>query len=377
MKVKSYSDLYRRLIGLYAKLPYYLSPKKALPPLQAFFEVTYRCNLRCEMCQFTDFFEQNLKAVKTLVELSLDEIRGIIQQVPRYSLLSFSGGEPFVRHDIMDILTAASSRNPTHVITNGTLVDEDKARRLVELGAGALGRKGLILVGVSIHGDEALHDEITGTRGSYAKAIRTLEMLRYYRDRRGKRYPLINLKTVITHKTLPHLGYMFDLANRLGADICNLLTMNSALDFYCRLARLENVDRIRAWANTPAVPEKLDEELLDSTLRSLEERAAASPVQLRLSPQGIPRQELVDFHKGRLNLARYVCYMPWSKVFISAYGDVLICFNQWVGNLRESSLKELWTAPKMMRFRQMLKDAGIFPACAGCCQSEYSAGPPS
>ena len=82
---------------------------------------------------------------------------------------------------------------------------------------------------------------------------------------------------------------------------------------------------------------------------------------------------MIGFHRDRLNLARYVCFMPWSKVFISAYGDVLICFNQWVGSLRESSLKELWMAPKMMQFRQMLKDAGVFPACAGCCQSEYSA----
>jgi len=153
MKVKSYSDLYRRLVGLHARLPYYISPKKALPPLQAFFEVTYRCNLRCEMCQFTDFFEQNLKAADKLGELSTDEIRRVILQVPRYSLLSFSGGEPFVRPDLMEILEWASRRNTTHVITNGTLVNEEKARRLAELGAGTLGTKGLVLVGVSIQGD--------------------------------------------------------------------------------------------------------------------------------------------------------------------------------------------------------------------------------
>jgi len=374
MKVKSYSDLYRRLVGLHARLPYYISPKKALPPLQAFFEVTYRCNLRCEMCQFTDFFEQNLKAADKLGELSTDEIRRVILQVPRYSLLSFSGGEPFVRPDLMEILEWASRRNTTHVITNGTLVNEEKARRLAELGAGTLGTKGLVLVGVSIQGDEGLHDEITGSSGSFAKACKTVEMIRYHRDRLGKKYPLINVKTVITHKTVRYLNQMFGLAERLGADICNLLTMNSALDFYCRLARLEDTGKIRAWANTPAVPEKLDVSLLDTMLHEVEERAAAARVQLRLSPQGIPRQELVDFHKDRLNLARYVCFMPWSKVFISAYGDVLICFNQWVGNLRDSSLKELWMAPKMMRFRQMLKDAGIFPACAGCCQSEYAGG---
>ena len=374
MKIKSYSDLYRRLVGLHARLPYYISPKKALPPLQAFFEVTYRCNLRCEMCQFTDFFEQNLEAADKLGELSTDEIRRVIQQVPKYSLLSFSGGEPFVRPDLMEILEWASRRNTTHVITNGTLVNEEKAKRLAELGAGALGTKGLVLVGVSIQGDEALHDEITGSSGSFDKACKTVEMIRYHRDRLGKKYPLVNIKTVITHKTVRHLNQMFDLAERLGADICNLLTMNSALDFYCRLARLEDMGRIRAWANSPAVPEKLDVDLLDTMLQKVEERAAASRVQLRLSPQGIPRQELVDFHRDRLNLARYVCFMPWSKVFISAYGDVLICFNQWVGNLRESSLKELWMAPKMMRFRQMLKDAGIFPACAGCCQSEFAGG---
>ena len=374
MRIKSYSDLYKKLVGLHARVPYHISPKKALPPLQAFFEVTYRCNLRCEMCQFNEFFEQNQKAAGKLGELSTDEIRGIIRQVPKYSLLSFSGGEPFLRSDLLEILEWASRRNTTHVITNGTLVSEEKAKRLAELGTESLVAKGLVLVGVSIQGDESLHDEITGSSGSYQSACKTVEMIRYHRDRLGKKYPLINIKTVITHKTVRLLDQMFDLAERLGADICNLLTMNSALDFYCRLARLEDMDRIRAWANTPAVPEQLDVGLLDAMLEKVEERAAASRVQLRLSPQGIPRQELVDFHRDRLNLARYVCFMPWSKVFISAYGDVLICFNQWVGSLRESSLEELWMAPKMMRFRQMLHDAGIFPACAGCCQSERAGG---
>ncbi|MBN1592854.1 MAG: radical SAM protein [Candidatus Coatesbacteria bacterium] len=372
MKVKSYSDLYRKLIGLHAKIPYCISPKKALPPLQAFFEVTYRCNLRCEMCQFNDFFEVNERVAGKSEELSADEIRGIIRQVPRYSLLSFSGGEPFVRPDIIEILEYASRRNTTHIITNGTLVNEEKAKRLAELGANSFGRKGLVLIGVSVHGDEALHDGITRSKGSFEKACRTVEMIRHHRDKLGKKYPLINLKTVITKKTVPFLGYMFELAEKLGADICNLLTMNSALDFYCRLAKLDDMDKIRSWANTPAVPENLDVDLLDKMLKEVEEKAANSRVQLRLSPQGIPRQEMVDFHRDRLNLARYVCYMPWSKVFISAYGDVLICFNQWVGSLRESSLRELWMAPKMMKFREMLKNAGIFPACAGCCQSEYS-----
>ncbi|MCD6326103.1 radical SAM protein [bacterium] len=372
MRIKSYSDVYRRLIGLYAEIPYCISPKKALPPLQAFFEVTYRCNLRCDMCQFSEFFDQNQKILGKVSELSLDEIKGIVRQLPRYSLLSFSGGEPFVRRDIMEILQWASSRNTTHVITNGTLVDEARAEQLAQLGCSSALKKGLVLVGVSIHGDEALHDEITGAKGSYEKACRAIEMIKYHRDRLGKRYPLINQKTVITRKTVPYLGQMFDNAERLGADICNLLTMNSALDFYCRLAKLSDKTKIRSWANTPAVPEKLDLCELDSQLESLDARAKASRVQLRLSPQGISRQEMVDFHRQRLNLAHYRCYMPWSKVFISAYGDVLICFNQWVGNLRESTLSELWMAPKMMTFRRMLKDAGIFPACAGCCQSEYS-----
>ena len=326
------------------------------------------------MCQFASFFEETRRRSADLSELSVDELRFVISQLPSYSLLTFTGGEPFVRRDILEILQWACGRNVCHIITNGTLVTDEAARRLASLGARRLGGKGLVLVGVSIQGDERLHDEITGVPGSFEKACRTVEMIRYYRQREGRRYPLINLKTVITRKTVYALERMFDLAETLGADICNLLTMNSSLEFYSRLARLDDIRKIRAWANTPSVPEKLDVAELSRQLGRLWERKDASRVQLRLSPQGIPPSEMIDFHRGRLVLSRYRCLMPWSKVFISAYGDVLICFNQWVGNVRDSSLHKLWMSPKMMRFRQMVKDAGLFPACAGCCQSEYLGG---
>jgi len=50
--------LQKILPRIYSFLPFYLAPRFALPPVQAFFEVTYRCNLRCDMCHYLEIIEE-------------------------------------------------------------------------------------------------------------------------------------------------------------------------------------------------------------------------------------------------------------------------------------------------------------------------------
>ena len=97
-------SLQKVLPRLYSFLPYYLDPGRAFSPAHVFFEVTYRCNLRCDMCHFLEIIEdpENNKTYKK--RLSTNKIKQAIRWLQRSTLITSTGGEAFMKADFMDIL---------------------------------------------------------------------------------------------------------------------------------------------------------------------------------------------------------------------------------------------------------------------------------
>ena len=89
-----------------------------------------RCNLRCEGCYAFEYRRSG--------ELTTEEFDDVIRQCKDLGIYFFtiSGGEPFVREDLLDLL---DEHNDTffQIYTNGTLIDDGVADRLLELGNAA------------------------------------------------------------------------------------------------------------------------------------------------------------------------------------------------------------------------------------------------
>jgi MoaA/NifB/PqqE/SkfB family radical SAM enzyme len=98
-----------------------------LPPAFAVISPTMRCNLRCEGCYAFEYTKDG--------ELTTDEFESVITQCKDLGIYFFtiSGGEPFVREDLLDICDRHSDAF-FQVYTNGTLIDERTADRLLDLG---------------------------------------------------------------------------------------------------------------------------------------------------------------------------------------------------------------------------------------------------
>ena len=135
--------------------------------------LTERCNLRCTHC----YQEESVTN-----EMDLDQIKGGIADV-REMLESWSdsygiefepsfnitGGEPFLRSDLFPILEDAVVRGfEVYLLTNGTLVDRQKARSLRHIGV-----KG---VQVSLEGPEDVHEAIRG-KESFNRALKGIRYL--------------------------------------------------------------------------------------------------------------------------------------------------------------------------------------------------------
>ena len=121
MKTQSYNNFWQKI---------HQSARDKGFPLRVMFELTYRCNFHCQHC----YVPQDYRDKKG--ELETREVFDILDQLKDIGCfyLGFTGGEPFVRGDIMDILWYAKRRGFEVIIyTNGSLIDERIACELADL----------------------------------------------------------------------------------------------------------------------------------------------------------------------------------------------------------------------------------------------------
>ena len=139
-------------------------------PAELIFFVTSHCHLRCKHC----FNWQNLQRSS---DLSLAEIVGLARSVPTLKNLMLSGGEPFLRQDIVEICQAFARYCRLDMIdipTSGALVD--KTLSDVERILGVIS-PATLSIGISLDGMKGYHDDNRGVPGTFDKAIECCDRL--------------------------------------------------------------------------------------------------------------------------------------------------------------------------------------------------------
>jgi len=126
--------------------------------------MTKRCNLKCVHCYAKAIGEDGGDPIST------EQAKAMIDDLAQYGapVMLFSGGEPLVRKDLVELAHHATGRGMRAVIsTNGTLITKEKARELKSVG--------LSYVGISVDGLEAVHDKFRGVPGSFRKTLQGIE----------------------------------------------------------------------------------------------------------------------------------------------------------------------------------------------------------
>jgi len=232
--------------------------------------------------------------------------------------------------------------------------------------------KGLIFIDFSIQGPEEIHNKVSGIKNSFNKVTENIKKLQDEKKRTGKKYPIVNIKTVVTESTVSGLYDIYKKAVELNADICSFLVCSSIESNFIRFDFKDELTGINDIISKPASLANLDTNLLRAELDKIKKEENQTGVQVRFSPQALDYEKFISYHENKINLKEYSCGSPWTKLYISAYGDVMSCFNRTLGNIREDSVKKVWKHPILNDLRERLTKAkGIFPACIGCCQSEY------
>ena len=122
--------------------------------------ITYRCNARCTMCS-------RYKAPsRPEEELSL----AVLEKLPPMSFTNITGGEPFLRTDLKEVVRVLQRKSDRIVIsTNGYFTDRilDLCQEFPQVG-----------IRISVEGLEQTNNEIRGLEDGFRRAVETLKKLR-------------------------------------------------------------------------------------------------------------------------------------------------------------------------------------------------------
>lgn len=140
-------------------------------------DINNSCNLNCKHCRVS-------KKQISEGELTLKEGKELLAQLwyNGITMLNISGGEPFLRKDLFEILEYARKFEDIVITTNCTLIDEEKAKKLAEFPNTRLS--------ISLDGMDEIHDSFRQKKGTFKKVIETLPILKKYNVPFSIRYTL-------------------------------------------------------------------------------------------------------------------------------------------------------------------------------------------
>ncbi len=133
--------------------------------------ITYDCHQKCKTCDIWKINKENPDLRKA--EMKLEEFEAFCS-VNDLFWIALTGGEPFLQKDIVGILKAALTYSKLVSITttgfSSKKIEKDICQGLVSSSA-------VLALNVSFEGPKCLHDEITGVKGSYQRALDTYKRL--------------------------------------------------------------------------------------------------------------------------------------------------------------------------------------------------------
>jgi MoaA/NifB/PqqE/SkfB family radical SAM enzyme len=282
-------------------------------PLKCKLNVTYRCNLACSFC-YNGERPGPVSGHPSREELRPAEIEQLLGQLKDSGtfVLTITGGEPFCRDDVLDIVASACDRGfAVEILTNGTRVTPDAARRLADLG--------VQLVVIPIFGARAsTHDTFVRVDGAFERAVLGIRRLRSAGVQVG-------VRCAVMRQNFDQWSEVRDLVKELGARYFPHVQVHLPVD-----GRRDLRD------------ERLDAQQL----------AQLFEAGLQLNPE-------------------YRCGLGFARVDVLPNGDVTPCalVSLPVGNVRQTPFGQIWReSPGLEQLRAQLQNGS--PECSGCSTGE-------
>ena len=293
--------------------------------------VTYRCPMRCKMCNIWD------NPTKVSEEFKPE----LLEKLPKVDTVNITGGEPFVREDIEDIVKILFTKAKRIVFsTSGYYSDRiiQLARKYPQLG-----------FRISIEGLSCKNDELRGRPGGFDKGLKTLLELR----RMG----------------VKDIGFGITVSNNNSSDMLQLYELNRNLKMEFATASFHNSFYFHKYDNKVTNIDEVCGNFDELIQRLMNEKHPKSWFRAFFN------LGLINYVKGGRRMLP--CEAGTENFFIDPYGNVLPCNGMvescWfdtMGNLHDvEDFMTLWTGAKAKAVRDKVAN------CPKSCWMIGSASP--
>lgn len=235
-----------------------------MQPSKVSFEITKTCNMNCLHCY-------NDSGKRDAAELDNNEKSAIADYLGRWGVryLHLTGGEPVNDPSLPGVLSKANSYGMSVIITTNGWTLSDAVLAAIEEGT-------IVHVNVSLDGvDEATHDAFRGTKNSYARVLRSIELLGRHRPR------TLQLNVCVHAASLHQMEAIGNFAVEHGFDGISfkpvtfsgrsevrqdfLLSLDDLHLFRKKRVRLRTLYKGRLHVEAPILDTKVEESVLDET----------------------------------------------------------------------------------------------------------------
>jgi len=329
-----------RLLGI-------LSHKKVfIGPFKVVIDTTNRCDMGCAMCWYHPPIPDREDISKDMPLERFTSLMSELRGIHTSGITLCGEGETFMHPDIFKMIKVARANSlEVEIITNAYHLDRDKIAFLVE--------HGIKKILVSLHcGDAKTFKKVRPLKsaGDYNRIVGNLTSLQQMKGKR--RFPLLYITNVISSLNCDNVFEMVKLAKDLNADKV----------LFKPLLLWPDQDK-------GLIPTK------QQTNKLIDDLTTLLP---RLKTPGITKS-YIDMLKFRnIDKSSFstrgcdFCYIPWIQPQILLTGDVVGCVylpNGMIplGNIYNSSFKEIWYGKKYQSFRKGLLNPsgcaaiGVYP----------------
>ncbi|MFA5394162.1 MAG: radical SAM protein [Candidatus Ratteibacteria bacterium] len=284
--------------------------------MEAAIIVTYRCNARCRMCHTWQFPTRPEEEFAPR----------LLEKIPALSFCNITGGEPFIREDIGEIVAILKKRTKRIVIsTNGYLTERiiNLAKEHKDIG-----------FRISLEGLPAVNDELRGLKDGFNHGLKTLLEL----QRMGRRD--IGVGITVSDQNFGDLPELYQLTRKMRVEFATAAVHNS---YYFH----KDDNRIKKRGEAIKSFAELTRELLGSSKPKDWFRAYFN-------------YGLINYIRGGRRLLP--CGAGTSTFFLDPWGEIRPCNgmrsdsrDNSFGNLHEKSFAEIWYGDKAQEIRRRVK----------------------
>lgn len=282
-------------------------------------ELLTQCNVACKHCYLPEHSNCGLPK-KTVINL-LHELRsaGVIE-------VTFTGGEIFLREDIFELIEEARKLYMrVFLLTNATLIDEEKASRLKELHVTQVSTTLFSM-------NPEIHDYITSVKGSHKKTVKGIENL-------IRNHISVIVKMPVMKYNVSEIRKVYDFCNQ------NHIEFLASPTIFQKNDGNKSPERLQATGQDLCEAVKLIDEL----------------------EAGLDYGNVNNYERKK----KYdvPCIAIFSSIAIDSVGDVYPCNSLLikVGNIYENTIQEIWNESEKLHYLKSIKKSDL----KQCNQCEY------